>query len=37
MIVARFKIKVGGVAIYVKENIYCEEKVELKQNGLESI
>ena len=27
----------GVVAIYVKENIYCEEKVELKQNGLESI
>jgi hypothetical protein len=30
--------RVGGdVAIYVKENIYSEEKVELKQNGLESI
>jgi hypothetical protein len=30
--------RVGGdVANYVKENIYSEEKVELKQNGLESI
>jgi hypothetical protein len=30
--------RVGGdVANYVKENIYSEEKVELKQSGLESI
>ena len=27
----------GGVAIYVKENVYSKEKVELKHNGLESI